>query len=70
MNVTNSSMELNGTLKEMRLLWEQTKTIWNDAVRDDFEQNHYTPLERYVLSAIRAMERLAPVLEKMQHDCG
>ena len=70
MNLSNSSMEMNGTLKDLRILWEHTKSIWNDSVRQDFDDNHYTPLERHVLSAIRAMERLAPALEKMQHECG
>jgi hypothetical protein len=70
MNLSNSSMELNGSLKDLRILWEETKTVWNDGVRQDFEEQRYIPLEQRVLSAIRAMERLAPILEKLQQDCA
>jgi hypothetical protein len=69
MNLSNSSMELNGKLKDMRILWDETKAIWNDPVGRNFEENHWLPLEARVRSALRAMERLAPVLEKIQHDC-
>ena len=70
MNMTNSSMEMHGALKDLRARWEQTREVWNDAVRIDFEEHHYFTLERQVLQAIRAMERLAPILEKMQQECG
>jgi hypothetical protein len=69
MNLSNSSMELNGKLKDMRILWDETKAIWNDPVGRNFEEHHWLPLEARVRSALRAMERLAPVLEKIQHDC-
>jgi hypothetical protein len=69
MNLSNSSMELNGTLKDLRILWDETKEVWNDGVRQDFEKNQWVSLELRVLGGIRAMERLAPVLEKLQRDC-
>jgi hypothetical protein len=70
MNLSSSSMELNGSLKDLRALWEKTKEVWNDPVRQSFEDQHYVPLELSVLAAIRAIERLAPILEKVQHECG
>ena len=70
MNLSSSSMELNGSLKDLRALWEKTKEVWNDPVRQAFEDQHYVPLELSVLAAIRAIERLAPILEKVQHECG
>jgi hypothetical protein len=63
-------MELSAALKELRILWDETKVVWNDAVRRDFEEHQYLPLEQRVLGGIRAMERLAPILEKVQHECG
>ncbi|HEV3119968.1 MAG TPA: hypothetical protein VGY58_23105 [Gemmataceae bacterium] len=70
MHLSSSSMELNGGLKDLRALWETTKDVWNDPVRIVFEEQHYVPLEHSVLGAIRAIERLAPVMEKCQHECG
>jgi hypothetical protein len=70
MNLSNSSMEMNSTLKDLRILWEETKSVWNDSVREDFEKNQWQATEQRMLAGIRAIERLAPVLEKMQRDCG
>jgi hypothetical protein len=70
MNLTSNASELSGSLKHLRTLWEETKAVWNDAVRRDFEENDWTPIESHVLSALRAMERLAPILEKAHQDCG
>jgi hypothetical protein len=69
MSLSSSSMELNGSLKDLRVLWEETKAVWNDAVRQDFERTFWEPLETRVLTAIRAMERLAPILEKAHQEC-
>lgn len=40
MNLTTSAMELNAALKTLRLLWEETRAGWSDAVSRDFETNH------------------------------
>jgi hypothetical protein len=63
------SATLNNGLKEMRLHWDQTKAEWNDAVSHNFEEQHWLPLEARVVAALRAMDRLAPILSKVQHDC-
>jgi hypothetical protein len=70
MHLTTSAMELNAALKTLRLLWEDTKAGWQDAVRRDFEANHWEPLEQHVIGLLRAMDRLAPVLLRAQRDCA
>jgi hypothetical protein len=62
-------MELNTALKEIRILWEETQAVWNDSVRHDFEEHHLIPFQTQVVSMLRAVERLSPVLEKVYHDC-
>ncbi|HLN30444.1 MAG TPA: hypothetical protein VK395_22060 [Gemmataceae bacterium] len=69
MNLSNSSMELNGTLKDLRVLWEETKAVWSDPVSRDFEEHRWLPIDERVRAALRAMERLAPVIERVQHEC-
>jgi hypothetical protein len=69
MNLSNSSMEMNSTLKDLRILWEDTKAVWNDTVRQDFEIHQWQALELRTLAGIRAIERFAPILDKMQRDC-
>jgi hypothetical protein len=63
-------MELNAALKNLRLLWEQTRSGWNDAVSRDFEANHWETLETRVVAALRAMDRLAPIIMRAKRDCS
>jgi hypothetical protein len=62
--------ELNSALKTLRVSWEETTEHWNDAVRQEFEDTFYTPLETQVRATLRGIERLTPALLKMQQDCG
>jgi hypothetical protein len=61
---------LNHALKEMRLRWEQTQDQWKDSVSEGFDREHWQPLESHVVAALRAMDRISPLLLKMQQDCG
>jgi hypothetical protein len=70
MNLSSSSMELSGGLKDLRAMWENTKDVWNDPVRIAFEEQHYVPLEHSVLGTIRAIERLSPIMERCRQECG
>ena len=69
MQLTTSAMELNAALKTLRLLWEETRAGWSDAVSRDFEANHWATLETRVVAALRAMDRLAPVLMRAKREC-
>jgi hypothetical protein len=69
-NLSTGWTELNSALKTMRLRWQEVKTDWHDAVCLDFEENHWTPLEAQVVSTLRAIDRLAPILAKAQQDCS
>jgi hypothetical protein len=62
--------ELNNSLKDLRLLWEETKGNWDDPVSRDFEEHYWASLENQVVAALRAMDRLAPILAKAQRDCS
>ena len=63
-------MEMSESLKVLSRLWDETKEVWNDSVRQSFEEHKLRPLQLQVQSTLRAMERLAPVIEKLQHECG
>ncbi len=70
MNLNTGWTELNNALKTLGECWEETKTHWDDAVRKDFEEHFWDPLELQVKATLRGIERLTPVLLKMQIDCG
>jgi hypothetical protein len=61
---------LYGSLKDLRLFWEDTKKIWDDPASLDFEEKLWNPLEAQVNSALRGMDRLSQVLHQMQSECA
>jgi hypothetical protein len=70
MSLNTGWSELNSALKNMRQLWEEIQGSWNDPVSRDFDANHWQPLERHVIAALRAMDRLDPILARAQRDCS
>jgi hypothetical protein len=69
-NLSASWIELNDALKNMRILWEETKTGWNDPVSQEFEERYWIPLDNQVVATLRAMDRLAPILARAQRECS
>ena len=60
---------LYGSLKDLRLLWDDTQKIWDDPASRDFEANLFEPLVAYSQAAIRGIDRLTQVLQQMQSEC-
>jgi AAA+ superfamily predicted ATPase len=46
--------------------WHDTRELWDDAVRDRFEQTTWNEFERSVPAAIESLERLARLVAKME----
>ncbi len=70
MDLSSGSAKLQFALKTLRQRWQETKTQWNDTVRQDFEENHLNPLEIQVSAALGEMSRLNQVLQKAQQECA
>lgn len=69
MNLTDGYATLSRKLKELKQGWEETRSGWNDPVGQSFNDEHWEPLEAKVVAALRAIDRLAPLLHKMKHEC-
>jgi len=61
---------LYGSLKDLRLRWEDVQRGWDDPVSKDFDENLFQPLAAQAQSVIRGMDRLAQVLHQMQDECS
>ena len=70
MSLTTASGELGQGLKVARVIWEQTRTGWQDAVAADFEKLQWTPLADQVVATAEAIDRLAPVVARLYHECS
>jgi hypothetical protein len=62
--------KLHHAMKTLIERWEETEPHWRDQVRADFGENHLKPLEDQVGATIRAMGRLADVLNQVRRDCS
>lgn len=61
--------KIRDALKKLRRQWEETKEVWDDVTRREFEENHLVPLERKCLQALEAISRLAPTLDHIHRAC-
>lgn len=68
-NLSAGYAVLNHSLKVLRVLWDETRIEWNDPVGRSFQENQWEPLELKVVAALRAIDRMTPVLASMQRDC-
>ena len=69
MDLSGGWTELNSARKTLRERWQEVLPAWDDAVRRDFEEHYYQPLEAQVQATLRAMDRLAPILRKARQEC-
>ena len=70
MNLTTGRTQLYSALKTLRLRWGETKEVWTDAVRKDFEEDFFVPLDQQVLTTLRAIDRLSEIISEMRQQCG
>jgi len=69
MSLSTGRTKLDACLKTLRLRWEEVRESWNDPVRQDFEEQYWTPLEPLVAGSIRAIDRLDSVLARVRQEC-
>lgn len=70
MSLSTGSGKLNRSVKDLRLRWEEAKAHWSDPVSQAFEENHCIPLEEQMRATLRAMDRLARIIDQARLECG
>jgi hypothetical protein len=68
-SLDTSRYQIHTALKTVRLRWDDTCHAWNDAVRQDFENEFWNHVEPAVRSAIAALDRLAVAINQMKQEC-
>jgi hypothetical protein len=64
------SARLQHAMKTLRERWEITREQWADNNARDFEKNHLAPLDHQVENAVRGMDKIAEVFQKIRHECS
>jgi hypothetical protein len=61
---------LKHAMKTLNENWEYTREWWADKNALDFEKNHLVPVQGQVEHALRGMEKLSDILQKLKADCS
>lgn len=60
---------LSMATRQLRERWEETRNSWRDQKAVDFEEAYLSELTESVNGAIRVMEELDKLMEKIHADC-
>ena len=69
MSLETSRFQLFSALKTTRLHWEDVCDLWNDPVRQDFENDFWNHVEPTVKAAMSALDRLSQVMATLKNEC-
>ena len=70
MSVNTARSQIYTSLKDLRILWQQTQEQWNDVVAHEFEELFWNPLEGATITAVGALDRLEQILLQVRRECG
>jgi len=68
-SLTTGRTKLYKSFQTLEVHWQTTGDVWQDVARKKFETDHWEPLGPAVQSAVRAVDRLAVMLQQMKSDC-
>jgi hypothetical protein len=69
MSASNAKGILTGATRQLQARWEDTFRTWRDQKAAEFEQSHLAPLARDLAAALRTIEELDLLLQKIHADC-
>ena len=70
MSLDASRYRLFREFETLRERWEQTRSSWQDVVRQEFNEEHWRHLDAAVLTCLGAMDRIAPIMTQVRQDCA
>lgn len=63
------TVQLQDGLKKLLIKWEETKTVWDDQVRKDFERKFIEPLIDQLKTTMQAQDDLSRMMQACYQDC-
>lgn len=56
--------------KVIRSQWDAVSETWGDSVKAEFEEQVWDPLDQYTADGLRAIDRLAQILNECRRACS
>ncbi|HSV98741.1 MAG TPA: hypothetical protein VLI39_01110 [Sedimentisphaerales bacterium] len=70
MSTADSRAKLVQATKKLLSDWQRVREVWRDDNCLHFDKKYITPLEASIRAATVAMERMAGLIDRAEHDCG
>ena len=70
MKIDGGRGKLYDAQKVLRLRWDQVSEAWTDQVKAEFEERTWVPLDQFTSDALRAIDRLAQILNECRRACS
>ncbi len=64
-----SGSRLSAITKQLYLDWQQTKTLWDDAKSQEFEQKYLQELFATVDKSVAVIDQLDKLVTQVRRDC-
>lgn len=68
-DLTSGAGRMQDAMKTLKLRWDETKAVWNDARRAEFEAAYIEPLEPQVRMTLDRLRRLTLVFSQAFQEC-
>jgi len=70
MKVDAGRGKLYDAQKVLRHRWDEVSEKWTDNIRDEFKEKVWEPLDQYTSDGLRAIDRLAQILNECRRACS
>ena len=70
MKVDAGRGKLYDAQKVVRGRWDQVSETWTDQIKAEFEEKTWLPLDQQTSDALRAIDRLAQILNECRRACS
>jgi hypothetical protein len=70
MKVDAGRGKLYDAQKVLRLRWDQVSELWSDQIKAEFEEKTWLPLDQLTSEGLRAIDRLAVILNECRRACS
>lgn len=70
MSMEGSRQRLQASLRELKVQWERTRLVWQDAAAAEFGERYVDALDQAIRAAMPAMEMMAESVARLRRECG
>ena len=70
MSINVAKANLMDAVKQLRIKWTTISGVWDDGARRQFEKDYLDPLEAKVRAAIKGLDHVSELQDRVRRECG